>query len=189
MMLGDLCDVTKGTTPTTIGMDFTDDGINFIKGESINDDHSFNKDLFAHIDDETDELLKRSRIIQNDIVFTIAGTLGKFALIDETVVPANTNQAIAIIRPRKIPSELLYSYFLGNWQVEFYKKNVQQAVQANLSLGTIKDLPVLLADNESQKKYQGQVLPLISAIKANHQEIEYLNRLKIQLLTRLSSSR
>ena len=134
-MLGNLCDcVTKGTTPTTLGKDFTDTGINFIKGESINDDHSFNKTLFAHIDDETDELLKRSRIYVNDIVFTIAGTLGKFALVDGSVIPANTNQAVAIIRTSKIMPAMLYSYFIGEWQVEFYKRNTQQAVQANLSL-------------------------------------------------------
>lgn len=93
-LLGDLCEcVTKGTTPTTLGKDFTEVGINFIKGESINDDHSFNKTMFAHIDEETDKLLQRSRIKENDIVFTIAGTLGKFALVDKSVVPANTNQA------------------------------------------------------------------------------------------------
>lgn len=34
--LGDLCDVvTKGTTPTTFDMDYTDEGVNFIKGESM----------------------------------------------------------------------------------------------------------------------------------------------------------
>lgn len=147
-LLGDLCEcVTKGTTPTTLGKDFTEEGINFIKGESINDDHSFNKSMFAHIDEETDKLLQRSRIKENDIVFTIAGTLGKFALVDRSVIPANTNQAVAIIRTNAIEAELLYSYFLGDWQVEFYKKNVQQAVQANLSLTTIKDLPILLADS------------------------------------------
>ena len=48
-LLGNLCDcVTKGTTPTTLGKDFTDTGINFIKGESINDDHSFNKTLLPN---------------------------------------------------------------------------------------------------------------------------------------------
>lgn len=103
--------------------------------------------MFAHIDEETDKLLQRSRIKENDIVFTIAGTLGKFALVDRSVIPANTNQAVAIIRTNAIEAELLYSYFLGDWQVEFYKKNVQQAVQANLSLTTIKDLPILLADS------------------------------------------
>lgn len=188
-LLGDLCEcVTKGTTPTTLGKDFTEVGINFIKGESINDDHSFNKTMFAHIDEETDKLLQRSRIKENDIVFTIAGTLGKFALVDKSVVPANTNQAVAIIRTDKIAPELLYSYLLGDWQVEFYKKNTQQAVQANLSLTTIKDLPILLADCESQEKYFATVKPLISAIKANFAEIEQLSEMQNQLLTRLSSS-
>ena len=189
-LLGDLCEcVTKGTTPTTLGKDFTETGINFIKGESINDDHSFNKTLFAHIDDETDELLKRSRIYENDIVFTIAGTLGKFALVDSSVVPANTNQAVAIIRTSKISPETLYSYFIGEWQVEFYKKNTQQAVQANLSLGTIKDLPILLPDKSGKIRYMQQINPFITAIKTNFAEIERLYELQNQLLTRLSSSR
>ena len=189
-LLGNLCDcVTKGTTPTTLGNDFTDTGINFIKGESINDDHSFNMTLFAHIDDKTDELLKRSRIYVNDIVFTIAGTLGKFALVDSSVVPANTNQAVAIIRTSKIMPAMLYSYFIGEWQVEFYKRNTQQAVQANLSLGTIKDLPILLPDSKGQDRYMQLVTPLIVGMQNNFSEIERLYELQNQLLARLSSSR
>lgn len=189
-LLGDLCKcVTKGTTPTTLGKDFTDSGINFIKGESINDDHSFNKAMFAHIDEETDNLLKRSRILENDIVFTIAGTLGKFALVDSSIVPANTNQAVAIIRTSKISPEMLYSYFIGEWQVEFYKKNTQQAVQANLSLTTIKNLPILLPDKDAQKHYMNLVEPLIKAMRTNFAEVERLSELQNQLLTRLSSSR
>ena len=189
-LLGNLCDcVTKGTTPTTLGKDFTDTGINFIKGESFNDDHSFNKTLFAHIDDETDELLKRSRIYVNDIVFTIAGTLGKFALVDSSVIPANTNQAVAIIRTSKIMPAMLYSYFIGEWQVEFYKRNTQQAVQAYLSLGTIKDLPILLPDSKGQDHYMQLVTPLIVGMQNNFSEIERLYELQNQLLARLSSSR
>lgn len=188
-LLGNLCKcVTKGTTPTTLGKEFTESGINYIKAESINDDHSFNRALFAYIDEETDELLKRSRIKENDIVFTIAGTLGKFALVDSSIVPANTNQAVAIIRTNKILPELLYSYFIGEWQVEFYKKNTQQAVQANLSLTTIKDLPVLLADDANQSKYLSLVRPFIIAIKNNYREIEQLQELQVQLLTCILSS-
>ena len=189
-LLGDICEcVTKGTTPTTLGKDFTDVGINFVKGESINDDHSFNKEMFAHIDEETDTLLKRSRILENDILFTIAGTLGKFALVDKSILPANTNQAVAIIRTSKIPPEMLYSYFIGDWQVEFYKKNIQQAVQANLSLGTIKELPILLPDDNGKTRYMERISPIISAIKTNFAEIERLADLQNQLLTKISSSR
>ena len=52
--LQDICKVvTKGTTPTTLGKSFTTSGINFIKAESILDNHSIDNTKFAYIDDET----------------------------------------------------------------------------------------------------------------------------------------
>ena len=189
--LGELCTiVTKGTTPTTFGMDFTDSGINFIKGESINDDHSFNEALFAYIDEETDDLLKRSRIKVKDILFTIAGTLGKFAMADESMLPANTNQAVAIIRVNKkeFSPDILYSYFIGGWQTEFYKRNTQQAVQANLSLGTIKDLPILIPDDDSLMQYSNSVMPLLSAVWQNHKETKCLRLLQAQVVNTLATT-
>ncbi|MCQ2465390.1 MAG: hypothetical protein MJ095_07395, partial [Oscillospiraceae bacterium] len=65
----DLCKVvTKGTTPTTLGMSFKDSGINFVKAESIIDNHSFDLSKFAFIDDETNLKLKRSIIEADDIL-------------------------------------------------------------------------------------------------------------------------
>ena len=84
---------------------------------------------------------------------------------------------------------MLYSYFVGGWQVEFYKRNTQQAVQANLSLGTIKDLPILLPDDNGQIRYMGLIKPIITEIKTNFAEIERLYDLQNQILTRLSSRR
>jgi len=54
--------ITKGTTPTTIGGRFVDNGINFVKVESLNDDGTINKKKFMHIDEETNTLLSRSRL-------------------------------------------------------------------------------------------------------------------------------
>ena len=142
-----LCEVvTKGTTPTTLGKPFTEQGVNFIKGESIQENHTFDLQKMSHISDETNQLLKRSIIYSDDILFTIAGTLGRFAMVDEDLLPANTNQAVCIIRSssERVSPIFLYSFFIGNWHNEFYAKRVQQAVQQNLSLGTIKSLPILI---------------------------------------------
>ena len=66
--LSDLCHaVTKGTTPTTLGKSFVESGINFIKAESILNNHSIDKSKFAFIDEETNALLKRSVIHSGDI--------------------------------------------------------------------------------------------------------------------------
>lgn len=188
--LADLCSVvTKGTTPTTLGKPFVSEGINFIKAESIQDNHSIDKNKFAYIDDETNNLLKRSIISAGDIVFTIAGSLGRFAIVDDSVLPANTNQAVAIIRAdeRKVTPEYLYSFFLGNWHNDYYTKRIQQAVQANLSLGTIKSLPIPVLSDQKMLEYLGLITPLIAMTKSNEQEIARLEQVRDTLLPRLMS--
>jgi len=61
--VSDLCTViTKGTTPTTLGHNFTDTGINFIKAESITDSGNFIIEKFAKISEDTQNFLKRSII-------------------------------------------------------------------------------------------------------------------------------
>ena len=180
---------TKGTTPTTLGKSFSNQGINFIKAESILNNHSLDRGRFAYIDEETNSLLKRSIIKEGDIVFTIAGTLGRFALVDDTVLPANTNQAVAIIRANKtkLLPEYLYSFFLGNWHNDYYKKRVQQAVQANLSLTTIKSLPIAMLSNETTDNYNRLIIPIINKKKTNEYENQHLGALRDTLLPKLMS--
>jgi len=93
--------ITKGTTPTTLKKQFVSAGINFIKVESIKEDGDFDFEKFSYIDNETNELLNRSKVQKDDLVFSIAGSLGRVGYVTEDVLPANTNQAVAIIRPDK----------------------------------------------------------------------------------------
>lgn len=186
--LEELCTVvTKGTTPTTLGKKFTDSGINFIKGESILDNHIFDLQKISHIDDETNLMLKRSIIQPNDILFTIAGTLGRFAIIDETLTPANTNQAVGIIRanPKIISPYYLYSFFIGNWHNDYYTKRIQQAVQANLSLGTIKSLPIIIPDSQNLNNYTNLIEPLFRQMKQLENENIKLADLRDTILPKL----
>ena len=126
--LSELClIVTKGTTPTTLGYDFTKEGINFLKGESITDAHFFDNTKFDHINDEANQALKRSIIFENDILFSMAGTIGKFAIADKMILPANTNQAVCIIRcnSKLINPLYVYSFLIGNWHIEYYTRRIQ----------------------------------------------------------------
>ena len=186
--LEELCTVvTKGTTPTTLGKKFTETGINFIKGESILENHTFDIQKISHIDEETNTMLKRSIIEPNDILFTIAGTLGRFAMIDKSLTPANTNQAVGIIRenPEIVSPYYLYSFFIGNWHNDYYTKRIQQAVQANLSLGTIKSLPIIIPDSQNLNKYTSLIEPLFKQMKQLENENIKLSTLRDTLLPKL----
>ena len=90
--------ITKGTTPTTLGYEFQDDGINFLKIECFDENGNFMDDKVAHISEECHEKLKRSQLKAGDILFSIAGAIGRVAIVTEEMLPANTNQALAIIR-------------------------------------------------------------------------------------------
>ncbi len=163
--------ITKGTTPTTIGFGFTDEGINFIKIESILSNGFIAKDKLAFISKECDKKLSRSRLSKNDILFSIAGALGRCTIINEDILPANTNQALAIIRLKddsmflmKYVYLFLNSNFIQN-QIESLKIGI---AQPNLSLAQISDFKIplpppsiqaqIVADCEKLEKNKNQYL-------------------------------
>jgi type I restriction enzyme S subunit len=188
--LGEVCArITKGTTPTTLKRSFTDSGINFIKAESINTDHSFDLSKFAFIDDETNGLLSRSIITENDILFTMAGTIGRFAFVQSSILPANTNQAVAIIRVNSeiINPKVIYSFLIGKWHEDFYFEKIQQAVQANLSLGSIGSLPILLPPKDLLTEYELIIILLFEMIQANMMQSRTLAAIRDALLPKLMS--
>ena len=132
--------ITKGTTPMTIGRSFVDQGITFVKVESINEHGEFEVSKFAYIDNQTDQLLARSRIKEGDLLISIAGALGRAAIATQKILPANTNQALAIVR-LKNNSQLVASYLYHFTKTSVFKKSVEeiasQGAQPNLSLSDL----------------------------------------------------
>jgi type I restriction enzyme S subunit len=144
--------------------------------------------MLAHIDDNTHNIeLKRSIIKENDILFTIAGTLGKFCIADKTFLPANTNQAVAIIRvdESKIHPIDIYAMFVSGVHEDYCKRNIQQAVQANLSLETISKIPIVLPHNDIMNIFHKNALSVFNAIFLTQQENIKLTELQSLLLARM----
>lgn len=159
--------ITKGTTPTSLGKTFKESGINFIKAESITESGEFILDSFAYIDEETHEILKRSQLHDGDILFSIAGVLGRIAIVNSSILPANTNQAIALIRlstNTEIESDFL-KYFLNS---EFIKEQIRrinvQSAQANFSLGDINRLVVKYPKAKTEQRQIATILSTADAV-------------------------
>jgi type I restriction enzyme S subunit len=163
--------ITKGTTPTTIGGRFVDNGINFVKVESLNDDGTISKEKFMHIDEETNELLSRSKLQINDLLYSIAGTIGRVSIVTGDILPANTNQAVAIIRPNLGKINLHYlRYALVNPKLKNYLlSKVVHAVQANLSLTEIGNCPIPIPKPREQQSIAKILSGLDSKIELNKQ--------------------
>lgn len=155
--------ITKGTTPTSIGCKFEKSGINFIKSESLVDGKTIDKSKFAFISERTHERLKRSQIEENDILFSMAGMfLGKTGIATAEVVPANTNQAVAIIRVDDTKANYEYVYYYLNQKSVIHTVNTTsaQSAQPNINLKQIGKIKINLPD----RKKQDQIVSLLSAI-------------------------
>ena len=145
--------VTKGTTPTTIGGRFVDHGINFVKVESITADGRLDAEKLAHIDAATNDMLARSVLCADDVLFTIAGTIGRVALVPSSALPANTNQAVAIVRPDQnaVDPRFLYYVLRDRSRLQQANTRVVQSVQSNFSLAELRALEIPLPDIAQQR--------------------------------------
>lgn len=146
--------VTKGTTPTTLQGRFTERGIAFIKVEAISEEGRFLPQKFSYIDEVTNKLLNRSVLQKDDLLFTIAGTIGRVAIVDKSILPANTNQAVAIIRPDRDMIEPRYLYYAlrDTERIREAKTRVVQSVQANFSLAELSAVTLPLPDVGRQRR-------------------------------------
>jgi type I restriction enzyme, S subunit len=153
--LGELVElITKGTTPSTMGGRFVTNGINFIKSESVSYDGRIDTSKFVSIDFGTHQKLKRSQLVKDDILFSMAGIfLGKNAIVTEDLLPANTNQALAIIRLNKekaLPKFINY-YLRQPSVIDFVNNMSGQSAQPNINFEEIKSIEILLPQISEQK--------------------------------------
>ncbi|MFH4735499.1 restriction endonuclease subunit S [Vibrio diabolicus] len=147
--------ITKGTTPSKKDGGFSESGINYIKAESVGFDGRIDRSKFAFISEDVHHKLKRSQLEVNDILFSMAGVhLGKVALVEEQHVPANTNQALALIRPiTSLVNPLYLLYFLQQREVVHFVNNaISQSAQPNINLKQIGDLEIRLPELAVQNK-------------------------------------
>ncbi|TDH26784.1 restriction endonuclease subunit S [Segetibacter sp. 3557_3] len=164
--------ITKGTTPTTLGERFVDEGVNFIKAESVTFDGTIDKSKFVYITPDTHEKLKRSQLEEGDILFSMAGmVLGKTAVVTSDLLPANTNQALALIRLKKAEAfPRFIDYFMRQSSFFHYvNSSTGQSAQPNINLQEIGDLTISLPSLAVQKRIASILSSLDNKIELNRQ--------------------
>ena len=155
--IGGMSDVvTKGTTPTTLGFEFVSAGVRFVKAENITATGQILKDELMHVTQECHEKLSRSQLCEGDILFSIAGVIGRTAIVPADMLPANTNQALAIIRLKK-GVDVLKTYLLAALSSPYvesqYNDQKKGIAQINLTLKNISDLQIPIPSLAEQERF------------------------------------
>ena len=148
--------ITKGTTPRGGNVSYTSSGIGFLRAENISGYDKLNLDNLKYVDNQTHtDFLKRSILESEDILVTIAGTLGRTAIVTENVLPLNTNQAVAIVRlvNTKLVNVKYLIYAINSSEIkkDLLYQEVAMAIP-NLSLENISDCKIPLPPLEEQNR-------------------------------------
>lgn len=184
-----LCDlVTKGTTPTSVGHEFKTSGINFIKIESLEADGKLIKEKLGFIDADAHAKLFRSQLKLHDLLFSIAGALGRVAIVTDEFLPANTNQALAIIRlseGQSLDTKYVF-YTLTNDRIKKLIESISvQLAQANLSLKDIGDFVIELPCIKEQTKIANFLTAIDDKITAIQAQLHAVKQYKHGLLQQM----
>ena len=173
--LGNLSTViTKGTTPTTLGYKFVNEGIGFLRVQNIEGGTvNFECDTLF-IDEQTHKNLRRSQIQPGDVLVSIAGTIGRSGVVPDCAPPLNCNQAVAIVRT----NGQVYRPFLRHWLESPLAQEKMRGVTvtgtiSNLSLSQLGNLQIPLPPLPEQKRIAA-ILDKADSIRRKRQEAVWL---------------
>lgn len=160
--------ISKGTTPKGGKSAYKSSGINFLRAENTAGLDNLDLTKMKYVDETTHKgFLSRSILEENDILVTIAGTLGRTGLVRKTDLPANCNQAIAFIRLIDITLvNIKYLIYVLNSPIMQQYTICQKRVNAipNLTLEIIQNLPLPIPPLPEQERIVAKVDELMKEI-------------------------
>lgn len=175
--------VSKGTTPSSVGLSFSTTGVPFLKGEDVLGKEINFSVANTFINEASHQVLNRSALEYGDVLITIAGTIGRIGFIAEKDRVANCNQAVAFARPdlEKIdPEWLCYLFQSPSFQSKFAEFVAGGAIP-NVNLQQIRSLeiPCMGVDQQRQiaSRLKAQLAEVETARQAAQVQLRELSRL------------
>lgn len=184
--------LSKGTTPRMKDVEGLERKIPFLKVKDINSDGEININGLELIPEETHlKDLKRSILFENDLLFSIAGTIGRVSIVTEKLNNSNCNQALAFIRlkEREKFKAIIYYWLKSDDVQNKIQNSIVQGVQANVSLTVLKELELIEPSNEILIDFANKVNPILELVLKNQKENQTLTQLRDTLLPKLISGK
>ena len=154
--IGDYAErVTKGESPGWQGFEYQEEGVRFVTSENV---------LWGSVDLEKakfvppafDAKIERSRLRVDDVLVNLVGaSVGRTALVPSEALPANINQAVAVVtlRREQLAPEFLLHQLLTSAMQHRLLGNVVDAARANISLTNIRELEVVVPPPKDQERW------------------------------------
>lgn len=178
--------ITKGSTPTTYGYEWQDQGVFFFKSDVVKDGKFVYGD-FKYISEEAHQQMLRSQIKAGDILMTITGNIGRVAVVPKEINKANINQHVARI---SVERKDLNPAFVFHWLsqpkfIQYYNSIKTGLAYPQISLKQVRETIIPIPAIEEQEKIANILSSVDNQIDTYIQEKEKQVELKKALMQQL----
>jgi restriction endonuclease S subunit len=141
--------ISFGAYSLTSYIEWQESGVPYINVGDIRDGY-IDFSSVKYISEKVDEILKKSKVRNGQVLLTMAGTIGNAAVTYNLPRSANANQAIAKITPLDNISPYYLAAFLNSrYGLLQTQREIVSSVQANIFLGPIKKFKVPIFDSKT----------------------------------------
>ena len=146
------------------GPDIRPDGIPLIRGRDYSSGKVNTTDLY-HVKPEIDLPYKRSKVLANDILFSIAGYVGQVAVVPESLAGANITQTTARISVdiNSFNSQYIFYYLVSEFTQIQVRKYAKGSAQEGLNLSDVEKIELKFPSISEQRKI-AQILCTTDAV-------------------------
>ncbi|WP_180084163.1 restriction endonuclease subunit S [Acinetobacter sp. YH12157] len=180
--LEDLC---APDAPITYGVlkpgEYCSNGIPLLQIKDLSDGQVSSKDLHL-ISKELDEEYKRSRILKNDILISLVGTIGRVAKF-ELSIPANIHRNLG--RVRTDYHEFIFHFLNSDVALKLMGDSSSGSSQSALNLSTLRAMKVPFPPVKEQQKISKILSTWDQAISATEKLLENSQKQKNALMQQL----
>lgn len=150
--------ISFGAYSLTSHIEWQESGIPYINVGDIYEGY-IDFSSVKHISNKVNEILKKSKVCNGQVLLTMAGTIGNAAVIHNLKGTANANQAIAKITLNDNISPYFLAAFLNSrYGLLQTHREIVSSVQANIFLGQIKKFKIPIFNGkvteEIENKYK-----------------------------------
>lgn len=169
--LGDICiQITDGSHNPPMGVEQSN--YLMLSSKNIDDDHiTFNDPRYLSQEDFEAEN-KRTNIKPNDLLITIVGTIGRVAIVPNSLTEFCVQRSVAVLKPKP---EMVYNrflmYYLQNMR-PYLEQESRGVAQKGIYLKQLSNLSIILPPLDEQRKIAA-VLDKVSDLIAKRRQQLY----------------
>lgn len=168
--------ITKGSTPTTYGFSWQQDGILFLRSECVSENGlDLSQSMF--ISEAAHASLRRSEIKDGDLLITITGNVGRVVVFKNSA-RANINQHIARVRivAPEVDRDFVYHFLsLPQYRTRFTSITTGQAYP-QISLKQVREAPVPLPPTKTEQEAIAKALSDADALIESLEQLLFKKR-------------